>query len=464
MGTVYEAQNISIGKRVALKFIAGWGESAEASLRFQREAEAASAVESPNIVHVFDTGATESGQPYLVMELLQGESLGALLRRGVRLSIRESVHVISQILRGLERAHEAGVIHRDLKPDNIFLVSQGDDLPLVKILDFGISKISRPEGTPASHSITREGVVLGTPHYMSPEQAQALPSLDARSDLFSVGVLLFECLVGHSPWSSLGSYEAIIVAICSRDTPDVRLFAPEVPAPIAELLKVALARDLTVRFPSASAFLSALQATNFSPLPHESSNPSLQIPFATLVDSATKITSSQELSVSNLRSFRRSHLWFGVIAALLAFGATSVFLYMSSPRWVAPAAIQAPPEVTMRIEVHPPSALLFVDGKLLEDRVLRGLALSEYELRVEAEGYEPLVRHIRLDGRPMLHLDLTPIEPAISPSASSTIVPAASHEEGAVRPPTVGGKAPASKSTPSVEPSAGKGLQLKVKL
>ncbi|RYE84372.1 MAG: serine/threonine protein kinase, partial [Myxococcales bacterium] len=248
MGSVYEAQNTAIGKRVALKFIEGQAD-AEAIARFQREAEVASAVDSAHIVQIFDTGTTDEGQPYIVMELLRGESLGTRLRRLGRLSLGESIHVVGQVLRGLHRAHAAGVIHRDLKPDNIYLVDRDDDPLFAKILDFGISKITRPDpDAPGPGTITRQGTVLGTPFYMSPEQAQAIGDLDARSDLFSVGVILYECLVGQAPWASLTSYEAVIVALCSRDAPDVRASEPTVPAALAAVVKRALSRDRERRY------------------------------------------------------------------------------------------------------------------------------------------------------------------------------------------------------------------------
>src|SRR6201996_5033283 len=157
MGTVYEGLNTAIGKRVAMKFIdAGAGPSSDAVARFQREAQAASAVESAHIVDIFDSGISEEGQPFIVMELLRGEDLGHRIKRCGRLEIPEALHVIGQILRGLHRAHKAGIVHRDLKPDNIFLVDRDDDPNFAKILDFGISKVQRTSEVPVS-TLTRQG-------------------------------------------------------------------------------------------------------------------------------------------------------------------------------------------------------------------------------------------------------------------------------------------------------------------
>ena len=259
MGTVYEALNTAIGKRVAMKFIdADTVQNADAVARFQREAQAASAVESAHIVDIFDSGISEAGQPYIVMELLRGEDLGHRIKRCGRLELGEAVHVTAQILRGLHRAHKAGIVHRDLKPDNVFLVDRDDDPNFAKVLDFGISKVRRQGETPVN-TLTRQGTVLGTPFYMSPEQAQAQPDVDARSDLWSVGAILYECLTGRPPYSG-ATYEQVIVNICMHDAEDVRTFNPSVPEGVADVLARALARDREDRFEDAREFLDALRA------------------------------------------------------------------------------------------------------------------------------------------------------------------------------------------------------------
>lgn len=259
MGTVYEAINTAIGKRVAMKFVdSDTARNAEAVARFQREAQAASAVESAHIVEIFDSGTSDDGIPYIVMELLRGEDLGHLIRRCGRLDLSDALHVIAQILRGLDRAHKAGIVHRDLKPDNIFLVDRDDDAAFAKILDFGVSKMSRVGATPLN-TLTRKGTVLGTAYYMSPEQAQAQPNIDGRTDLWSVGAILFECLAGRPPHAG-GTYEQVIVNICMNDADDVRLHNPTVPEAIAAVIGRALSRDREARFADARSFLDTLRA------------------------------------------------------------------------------------------------------------------------------------------------------------------------------------------------------------
>ncbi|MGH7280873.1 MAG: serine/threonine-protein kinase [Polyangiaceae bacterium] len=257
MGAVYEAEHTGIGKKVAIKFLTREAarENTVAS-RFAREARAASAIESEHIVTVFDAG-TDENLPYIAMELLRGEDFGARLRRLGKVPQEDAVHVIAQVLRGLADAHEAGIIHRDLKPDNVFLVDKRGDTSFVKIVDFGVSKFDRPGMSTAPLALTQKGTVVGTPYYMSPEQAQAAPDLDARADLFSVGAMLFEALAGRPPHMGT-TYEAVIVSICMNDSPDLRTLVPEISPGLARFVARALARDRKSRFSSARQMLVAL--------------------------------------------------------------------------------------------------------------------------------------------------------------------------------------------------------------
>jgi serine/threonine-protein kinase len=259
MGAVYEAEHLGLGKRAAIKFVdAEFATDEQVVARFAREARAMSAVESAHIVTVFDVG-TEAGRPYLVMELLRGEDLGQRLRRTARLPLGEAMHVVAQVLKGLARAHAAGIIHRDLKPDNVFLVRHDTDPMFAKIVDFGVSKIERPRAGTHPLALTGRGTVLGTPFYMSPEQAQASADVDARSDLYSVGAILFECLTGRPPHTG-ESYEQVMLSICMRDAPAVRALDPSIPEGVSAFVSRALARDPVQRFTSAERMLAALHA------------------------------------------------------------------------------------------------------------------------------------------------------------------------------------------------------------
>ncbi len=257
MGAVFAATNTAIGKRVALKFLGR--EAAKdpaATLRFQREAQAAGMIESEHIVHVFDAGTSPEGLPFLVMELLIGEDLRARLNRDGPLAFADAVKIASEVLRALVRAHAAGIVHRDLKPDNVFLCRRDDGTDLVKIVDFGISKLAHQGG---SERLTYRGTVLGTAHYVSPEQAHGSDDVDHRADLYGVGVLLFEMLAGRPPHLA-PSYEAVLVAICTEDAPDVRSLRADTPYALSTAVACALSRDPGARYGSASEFLEALSA------------------------------------------------------------------------------------------------------------------------------------------------------------------------------------------------------------
>ena len=257
MGAVYEAEHVGLGKRAAIKFVdAEFATDENVVARFAREARAMSAIESAHIVTVFDAGS-DDGRPYLVMELLRGEDLGERLRRMGRVPLGEAMHVVAQVLRGLARAHAAGIVHRDLKPDNVFLVKHDTDPLFAKIVDFGISKIERPRDKTHPLALTGRGTVLGTPFYMSPEQAQASPDVDGRADLYSVGAILFECLTGRPPHTG-ESYEQVILSICMRDAPEVRTIDPSIPANVSAFVARALSRDRERRFSSAERMLAAL--------------------------------------------------------------------------------------------------------------------------------------------------------------------------------------------------------------
>lgn len=257
MGAVYEAEHVGIGKLVAIKFVdPEFATDERVVSRFAREARVMSSIESAHIVTVFDAG-TEDGRPYLVMELLRGEDLGQRLRSSRRIPLADAMHVVAQVLKGLAKAHAAGIVHRDLKPDNVFLVRSDTDPLFAKIVDFGVSKIERPRNKTSPLALTGRGTVLGTPFYMCPEQAQAMPDLDGRADLYSVGAILFECLTGRPPHTG-ETYEQVILSICMRDAPDPRAIEPSIPGNVARFIGRALARDRTDRYRSAERMLAAL--------------------------------------------------------------------------------------------------------------------------------------------------------------------------------------------------------------
>ena len=253
MGSVWLAEHLALRSWVAVKLmdpaIAATPEGAE---RFRREAQAAASLRSAHVVQVLDYGVHET-TPYLVMELMQGESLAGCLEREKRLTPERTVAIITQVARALGRAHSADIVHRDLKPDNIFLVRE-DDQELVKILDFGIAK------TPQSQfggMETRTGVTMGTPYYMSPEQVEGKRAVDFRTDLWAMAVIASECMTGVRPFDG-STFGELLLNICARPIPapsSQGLFLPG----FDEWFAKATNRDAEQRFASAQDLATSLK-------------------------------------------------------------------------------------------------------------------------------------------------------------------------------------------------------------
>jgi serine/threonine-protein kinase len=259
MGVVYEAE-AEAGRRVAVKVLvdAELAKNDAAVKRFQREVSTAARVESPHIAALLDSGVGADGSPYMVLELLQGEDLSHAVARLGALAPAAAVRIVAQAALGVSAAHAAGVVHRDIKPGNLFLAREGGAI-VVKVLDFGIAKASRAElDADALTAMTRTGALLGTPLYMSPEQAEGLKSVDARSDVWSLGVVLYEALAGRTPFHRTGSVGQVILAICSKPIEPIDSAAPWVDAELAAVVRRAMERDPARRFESAGELAAAL--------------------------------------------------------------------------------------------------------------------------------------------------------------------------------------------------------------
>ncbi len=250
MGVVCEAQHLEIGKRLAIKLIdASLAGMSDIAQRFRQEARAASLVESQHIVQVFDVGTDEALGLYLVMEYLTGRDLAKILSTQKRLTADETVRIAVQVARGLAKAHEAGVVHRDLKPANIFLADREDDQPLVKILDFGISKVIDASRADAKLKLTRAGTVVGTPQYMAPEQAQGY-SVDARTDVWALGLVVYEMLAGRPAYPEMATYEQFIIHLVSNPPDPLAEVAPWVEPALARVVHRAIEHDVSARIQS----------------------------------------------------------------------------------------------------------------------------------------------------------------------------------------------------------------------
>ena len=260
MGVVYLAEHPVIGKKIALKAIhPELSRNAEVVSRFVTEAKSVNQIGHEHIVDIADFGTTPGGEFYFIMEYLQGEALSDRLKREGHLDARRAMVIGAQIADALDASHEHGIIHRDLKPENIFLVSRGGTKDFVKVLDFGLAKLTQTEEK-VSHK-TRAGSVMGTPYYMAPEQCEGKTEIDHRADIYSLGVLLFEMLTGKVPFGGDG-YGEIIVKHITMPPPSVRSLVPELTPELDLILFRALAKDRTQRFQTMAELRDALLDPN----------------------------------------------------------------------------------------------------------------------------------------------------------------------------------------------------------
>ncbi|NMC72050.1 MAG: serine/threonine protein kinase, partial [Myxococcales bacterium] len=257
MGEVYEAEHAFLERRVAIKILnPEFTRNDDAVRRFYREAQAAGRVGHENICEVIDIGQTVGGLPYIVMQLLVGRSLTQLIAESAPLPIGRTVDIADQALGALHAAHKAGIVHRDIKPDNIYLVSVGGRHDFVKLLDFGISKVRTLDGGD-NVSVTRTGTVLGTPLYMSPEQARGDSDVDARTDVWSMGVITYEMLIGQPPFRG-DNYNQVLFSVLNAPIASIRSQRAGVSRELDAVVMRALERDVRRRFESAQTFREAL--------------------------------------------------------------------------------------------------------------------------------------------------------------------------------------------------------------
>ncbi|MFW6023673.1 MAG: serine/threonine-protein kinase, partial [Myxococcota bacterium] len=253
MGTVWLAQHLALGHTVAVKLIEPRGDPTIAHARFMREAKLVAAIRHRNVVEITDFGTAPDGHPFMVMEHLEGRSLDDRLEEGP-MGIGEAVSIGARVLSGLAAAHDAGILHHDLKPANVLLLSEPEgEYP--KLIDFGISK-SLQAGLESVFA-TQENLVTGTPRYMSPEQSRGLREMDARSDLFSLGIMLYEMLTCELPFDGENPGD-ILFKLQTERAPPVDRLRPDVPPPIARVVERALAKRPDDRFSDARSMRRAL--------------------------------------------------------------------------------------------------------------------------------------------------------------------------------------------------------------
>lgn len=337
MGVVFAAEDVRLGRQVAVKFLGGMRNRRLSRARFTREARSASVLNHPNIATVYDYGEMEQGRPFIVMELLRGQTLADVLNAG-RMNLEEGVNVARRVLEALTEAHRNGIIHRDVKPSNIILGEKG----LVKVLDFGLAKslcdeeaaVSSPlTGQAASDAwadlptCTLDGTMLGTPLYVSPEQATAV-SVDERSDLFSVGAVLYECLAGRPAFAAPSVVEILAHIISPTQPAPPSSYNPSVPASLDRVTLRALAKQPGERYQSAQEFLDDLNEVQIG---ESAEAQSMRPIWGSSLDSLYRRLVSRG---NEFRSFSRSPV---VAATATATAGTS-----RRPRWLAALALMLP--------------------------------------------------------------------------------------------------------------------------
>ena len=303
MGAVYRGQHVTLKREIAVKvLLPELGGKDEFVRRFEREAESASRLAHPNIIEVSDFGRTPEGLLFLVMEYLAGQSLTSVIKAGP-LPAPRAIAIVRQILSALDHAHAAGIVHRDLKPDNIMLIERDGRADVVKILDFGIAKVTDAES--GREALTQAGVVYGTPEYLSPEQALG-DTIDARADLYATGVILYEMLTGRRPFESEDKVRIISMHL-SHAPPTLAEANPSVviPPALEELVMQALEKHRDHRFASAAAFLAALDDAADAG--------------DTLTDTTPAIAGERRT-----RGVPRRRLWLGGIAVAAVIGVIAI--------------------------------------------------------------------------------------------------------------------------------------------
>lgn len=365
MGMVMGARHATLGSPVAIKVLLPAASSIPgANERFVREARAAAALRGEHVARVLDVGVAADGAPYLVMEHLHGSDLRAVLRARGPLPIAEAAEYLVQVCDAMTEAHAYGIVHRDLKPSNLFLTQRSNGMPLVKVLDFGLAKILEDAPRAATDaSLTATGLVVGSPPYMPPEQLRSLKLADTRSDIWSMGVVLFELLAGRVPFSA-DRPEGLIVAIATDSPPPLRSLRPDVPEGLETIVLRCLQKDPQQRIQSAAELGSLLRpfaellvpmSARFGSFPSLPSHPP---PSALMMgedsaktvahDDATTLTlGSSELMTARSARATRSLLWVIGGAALLGLASGAV-LFALRPGASDPALAPEPTTTTER--------------------------------------------------------------------------------------------------------------------
>jgi eukaryotic-like serine/threonine-protein kinase len=353
MGVVVAARHLELGERVALKFLLPEAlKNPEACLRFVREARAAARIKGEHVARVLDVGTRDDGIPFIVMEYLEGHDLGRIIETRGPLAVSDAVHYVLQACEAVAEAHALGIVHRDLKPANLFLTTSPDGSPLVKVLDFGISKSPSVFARTLSPSITTVNTGMGTPHYMSPEQARDASKVDARSDVWALGAILYELLAGK-PAFDADSVPALVMMIATEEPPALENLRPDVPAALVASIRHCLQKNREERFADIAVLARALEAF----VPEEARQSVARI--ARILghgasEAPPPVESPPSVPGGRLRSVAAS---FALAAAMLVIGVV-VWSKRPSSSSVASRAVEHVPAEAARARQEPPPSSL----------------------------------------------------------------------------------------------------------
>jgi serine/threonine-protein kinase len=426
MGVVYLAEHPRIGRKVAIKvLLRELSANAQAVTRFFNEARASSEIRNEHIVDVLDFGELGDGSSYLVMEFLDGLTLTQLLCNGP-LGIRRTLHIVNGVGRALGAAHEAGIVHRDLKPDNVMLVKRASDDEFVKVLDFGIAKLSQAQLEPGMK--TKTGALLGTPSYMSPEQCRGLP-VDHRSDVYSLGVMMYQMFSGVLPFEADGLGNLLLAHMTQEAVP-LGERVPGLPPHLGQVVARAMEKSPEARFQQVAEMLAAIgdpsgqYATLSGEMP--AVRPSWEVPsLKSKLDTIGGNVAAEAVRKVAAPQKRGGGVWIA-LAAVIVLGGAGAFVVkglnrrqatgdgrqaMGEPVAAAPAPkivppvepvepkVAAPDEVRVQVRVQPATAQLFLDDAPIANPFDGRFARSDarHKLEAKAPGHKSEAQWIEFD-------------------------------------------------------------------
>lgn len=424
MSRVYEAQQTSVRRPVALKLMSQrFTHDDQAVGRFKREAAVLAQIDHPNVVSVYDIGATEAGEHFLVMEYVDGQPMSDLIAEHGRLGPARSVGLLLQIARALARVHGAGVIHRDLKPKNVLVTTGRGGIEVAKVVDFGLAKVTDEQ--PGDAALTRAGTILGTPEYMSPEQVRGT-KVDHRADLYSFGCVAYEMLTGRPPF--IGEEMSILYRQMNEEPLPMREICPEadIPPSFQEFVDRALAKDPEERFETASeVYASLLDASdragvNRSELRLDASlfdDPAVAATRSARIDDVSGEPDPAEttLDLAERRPKQQAHrgvLMLGAAAVAvvgLLCGVVLERVIAGSGSSGESAAASAPATELLLVDSRPPGASVEIDGADLPETTptaVRGIAAGRHEIRLYKEGRDAVERTISIAAGERTSIDL----------------------------------------------------------